>query len=85
MLRDLLISTIWILGSLGAIGRTDKPTLSKNPLTPEQNEIYGVFLDSYLATNKYPGSDTNLTNLSDRTFPLEISDLDNQDDLLEGC
>lgn len=74
MLRDLLISTIWILGSLGAIGRTDKPTLSKNPLTPEQNEIYGVFLDSYLTTNKYPGSDKNLTNLSDKTYPFELSD-----------
>jgi hypothetical protein len=83
MLRELLIPTILLVGGLGAIGRTDKPGLSKNPLTPEQNEIYGVFLDSYLSTNRYPGSEKNLTNLSNRTFPLEISELDNRDACLK--
>jgi hypothetical protein len=74
MLRYHLFLTLFTITSLGAVGRTDKPVLSKTPLTGEQNEIYGVFLDSYLTSNKYPGSEKNLINLSDRTYPFKLSD-----------
>jgi hypothetical protein len=46
---------------------SSQPLLTKTPLTAEQNEIYGKFLDFRLSLNK------GVINLSDRTFPINLS------------
>lgn len=54
-----------------------KPTLSKTPLTAEEIEVYGAFLDSFV------GKGAETVNFSDKTFPLNL-DADNQGPCLEG-
>jgi len=49
-----------------------QPLLSKIALTAEENEVYGAFLDFRLSLNK------EVINLSDRTFPIDLSGPDQQ-------
>ena len=74
----LVIVALWMIGIPGASARTDKSILSKTPLTVEETEIYGSFLDSYLGANK------EVTNLSDRTFPLDLSGPGDHNSCLKG-
>src|SRR5215469_368028 len=46
---------------------SSQPLLSETSLTAEQSEIYGKFLDFRLSLNK------GVINVSDRTFPIDLS------------
>ena len=55
----------------------NKPTLSSTPLTAEEVEVYGIFLDSFVGKGK------EQVNFSDKTFPFTFADLDKQGPCLE--
>jgi hypothetical protein len=78
MEKTVWVVILWMSGIAGATWGTDKPNLSKASLTAEEVEIYGTFLDSYLGANK------EVTNLSDRTFPLDLSGPGDQSSCLKG-
>jgi hypothetical protein len=62
-----------LLGIFATSAEKSKPTLIKTPLSAEEVEVYGTFLDSFVGKGKDP------VNLSDKTFPLTLSDSDNED------
>jgi len=65
---------------LSATGKTQgKPTNGRTPLTTEELNLYGDFLDSFLGTSGEPTP----TSFSDRTVPLILSPLD-KDGCLQG-
>jgi hypothetical protein len=76
--RILVIVAALLIGMPVTSGQTNKPTLSKTPLTAEELEVYGIFLDSFV------GKEKESVNFSDRTFPLTLPDADNQGRCLEG-
>jgi|SRR5882672_2615583 len=67
-----------LLGISATSAEKNKPTLSKTPLTTEEVEVYGTFLDSFVGKGKEP------VNFSDMTFPLTLLDSDNRGPCLEG-
>src|ERR1700733_6683727 len=73
----LVLVASLLIGMPLASGQKNKPTLSKTPLTAEELEIYGVFLDSFVDKGK------DFVNFSDKTSPLTLSD-DDQGMCLEG-
>jgi hypothetical protein len=54
----------------------DKPTLSKEPLTAEQLQVYATFLDGHLQDAK------SQLNLADKTYPLRFREMDENGDCL---
>jgi hypothetical protein len=56
----------------------NKLTISSTPLTTEEMEVYGIFLDSFVGKGKVP------VNFSDKTFPFTLLDTDKQGPCLEG-
>ncbi len=73
---------LWCLVGIPTIPSTSPSTreiaVSKIPLTPEQNQIYAGFLDSFLSSAK------EVRNLSDKTFPLAIRSADERGPCLGG-
>jgi hypothetical protein len=79
MRRTVLIFVISLLvGISGTASNKSKPTLSQTPLTSEDLELYGIFLDSFVGKGK------ELVNFSERTLPLTLADSDNEGPCLEG-
>ena len=79
MRRAVLILIIPLLvGISGTASTKSKPTLSQTPLTSEDLELYGIFLDWFVGKGK------ELVNFSERTLPLTLADTDNEGPCLEG-
>jgi hypothetical protein len=79
MRRTVLIFVISLLvGISGTASNKSKPTLSQTPLTSEDLELYGIFLDSFVGKGK------ELVNFSEKTLPLTLADSDNEGPCLEG-
>jgi hypothetical protein len=56
-----------VISTMPIIAQDAKPTLSKEPLINEQIEVYRTFLRSYTR-----GNDAGVTNLANRTSPLDF-------------
>jgi len=67
MQRRCLILVFLLLMPIHCLSSKDKIKVSKSPLTPEQLEVYGAFLDSYL-----PGSAQPIY-LSNKTHALTLT------------
>ena len=61
-----MMAIFWLVAISGVRPSSDKPLLGKTPPTAEAKEVYGAFLDSYVGDSGQP------TNLSDKTFPLNL-------------
>jgi hypothetical protein len=79
MRRSILVSVISLLvGISGTAANKGKSIVSKTPLTAEELELYGIFLDSFV------GKGEGAVNFSERTFPLAFVDSDNEGSCIEG-
>src|SRR5262249_20760093 len=74
----LILIPFLLLGISAPSAEKNKPTISKTPLTAEEVEVYGTFLDSFVGKGK------ESVNFSDKTFPLTVLDSDNRGPCLEG-
>jgi hypothetical protein len=79
MRRSIMICVISLLvGISGTAANKSKSTLSKTPLTPEELELYGIFIDSFV------GKGEGVVNFSERTSPLAFVDSDNEGSCIAG-
>jgi hypothetical protein len=79
MTKSILVFVVSLLvGISGTASTKTKPTLSQTPLTPEELELYGIFLDSFVGKGKDP------VNFSEKTIPLTLRDSDKEGPCLEG-
>jgi hypothetical protein len=79
MKRSILVFVISLLvGIWGTAANKNKSTLSKTPLTAEEMELYGIFLDSFVGKGK------GAVNFSEKTFPLAFDVPDNEGSCIEG-
>ena len=79
MRKTVLTFIAFILAAWpGESKNKQKPTTSQTPLSAEQLELYGIFLDSFVGDGKEP------VNFSDRTLPFVLLDSDQKGPCLEG-
>ena len=78
MRRIVLTLLISLLVGISGTADTKRLTLSQTPLTSEDLELYGIFLDFFVGKGK------ELVNFSERTFPFALADSDNVGPCLEG-
>jgi hypothetical protein len=74
----VIFVALLLLASPGKTEKKQKPVVSQTPLSAEELELYGIFLDSFAAEIKQP------VNLADNTVPFSLSDGDKDGACLKG-